>query len=348
MPNPDGQRETRAPGESRTRLAEIIGEESLAGQRMQAGAILDLMDIAAGRSAALHARSPVVTLSFDRVDLVHPLYHMDLVELDAMVVQVGRSSMTVCVDVSRQERETRAFHPIQRCFVTMVAIDGERRANRNIPAVRADTPEEADLHAQAMAHKQRTQDWQAAQEAARAAPPREHAAVEDPRNREKSHLLPPGQTRVHVRRVFMPRHLNVLGTIFGGDILLWMDRVATYTARLFTGNQNMVTLAMNRIFFGQPIFATDLVEMTAQVTYVRRVTLEVEIEVRLHKPDGSVLPSHSGYFTVLNTDADWNKSPIPLGLDLAAAAPEDLMRYHLARERHRFWQAQRAHDPGPG
>ena len=405
--------------ESHAYLAEIVGSENLSGQRMQAGAILDLMDVVAGQAAIRHAKSAVVTLSFDRVDLVHPIVHLNLVRLDGRVVEVGRSSMIVAVNVTRQDPVTREFIPIQHSYVTMVAIDAERRPNRNIPGLALENDEDRTRNADALEQKSLSAQWVRMQESARrertlsvhqvedplnrekrefllqhsyvtmmaidaerrpnrnipglalendedrtrnadALEQKSLSAqwvrmqegarqvrtlsvhqVEDPLNREKREFLLPEETAVRVRRMFMPRNLNVLGTIFGGDILLWMDRVATYTARLFTRNTHMVTLAMNRIFFKQPIFATDLVEMTARVVYVRRFTLEVEIEVTLQGPERDEVSSHSGYFTVLNYDESGFKRPIVTGLRLDDADQENLMRYHLARLRNRFWQEHR-------
>jgi acyl-CoA hydrolase len=326
--------------DSRQYLAEIVGAEHLAGQRMQAGAILDLMDVVAGRTASTHSGTPVVTLSFDRVELLSPIIHLDLVRLDAYVADVGRSSITVGVDVTRQDAYTRDFMPVQSSYVTMVAIDRQRQPNRSIPSLQLETPAEHALNADALAHKDVTRRWLELQEQARRRSDLTVAEVEDPLNRDKREYLSPAETTVTVRRMFMPRHQNVLGTIFGGDILLWMDRVATYAARLFTRNRHVVTLAMNRILFKQPIFATDLVEMTARVVYVRRFTLEVEIQVTLLRED-TVVPSHSGHFIVLNYDEAGFKRPVSTGLRLSEDDPPALLRYLLARERYAFWRAHR-------
>lgn len=328
--------------DSSTYLAEIVGEENAPGQRMQAGAILDLMDSVAGRSAGMHSGSPVVTLSFDRVDLVHPLVHMDLVRLEGRVVQVGNSSMMVAVNVTRQDPFTRDFIPLQHSFVTMVAIDGKGRPNRNIPKLHVETPGEQALNSDALAHKEHTRKWVDMQEQARNRGALTVGEVEEPINREKREFVYPEETVVKVRRIFMPRHLNVHGTIFGGDILLWMDRMATYTARLFTRNRNMVTLSMNNIFFKQPILASDLVEMTARVVYVRHFTLEVDIAVTLQRGGGEEIASHSGYFTVLNYDESGFKRPIITGLRLDDGNQDGMMRYLLARERYHFWRTQQA------
>jgi len=336
------ERSSKTPAESVVVLSEIVGEENLAGQRMQAGAILDLMDIAAGRTAMAHSGTPVVTLSFDRVELLQPIIHLDLVRMEGRVVQVGNSSMMVCVDVSRQDAHTREFIPIQRSFITMVAVDANGRPDKTIPTLRLESDADRALHAEALEHKRLAQLWRESQAAAAQRTGLRADEVEEPENRGKREYLRPAETAVTVRRVFMPRNMNQLGTIFGGDILIWMDRVAIHTARLFTRNRNVVSLAMNHILFDRPILTTDLVEMSARVTYVRKYTLEVEIAVAVQRMDGTRETSHTGMFTVLNYDDSGFKRPIVAGLRLEDADQEGLKRYHLARERHRFWREHHA------
>lgn len=323
--------------ESTLTMSEIVGEESLQGARMQAGAILDLMDVVAGRTAVMHAAGPCVTLSFDRVDLNQPILHGDLIRLDGRLASKGHSSLMIEVEVFRQDLMTREDLPVQRSYVTMVAIDKDRRPNRNIPELIVDTEQDKAVHERALKHKALMDGWQrmqteTAQEVFRL------DAVQEPHNAGKREFLTPDETVITVRRVFLPRNTNILGTIFGGDILVWMDRVATYCARRFARNRNMVTLAMNRIVFEKPIFTTDLVELNARVVYVRRFTLEVEIEVWLQRMDGSRIRSHSGYFTVLNYDEVGLKRPILSGLTLSESDPDGLRRFAQAKNRYHFWK----------
>ena len=223
----------------------------------------------------------------------------------------------------------------------MVAIDANRRPNRNIPGLRVETAEERAVHSRAEEHKAMAAAWTRMHEETRALPHLSAQEVEDPINRGKKEFLRPEETVIQVRRAFMPRHTNILGTVFGGDVLLWMDRVATNCARRFTRNRNMITLSMNRILFKEPIFTTDLVEMVARVVYVRQFTLEVEIAVTLRRLDGRVVPSHSGYFTVLNYDDTGFKHPIVTGLRLRDDDPANLLRYLQARRRYEFWKEHR-------
>ena len=331
-------RPTKPMAESRNFMAEIVGEESLAGQRMQAGAILDLMDVLAGRIAVQHAQGPVVTLSFDRVDLTYPILHQDLVRIEGQLAAVGSSSMMIHVQGYRMDSLSREFMPIQSSFITMVAVDGELRPNKNIAGIEVTTPEEAELNETALKHKAMAQQWEKMQREPVEDRVLRIQDVEDPINREKMEFFSSSESQISLRRIFLPRNTNVLGTIFGGDILLWMDRVATFCARHFTRNKHMVTIAMNRIFFRQPIRTTDLVEIDARVVMVRNYTLEVETVVRLQRKDGEKVESHSGYFTILNYNEAGFKRPITTGLKLDDADQEGLQRYLQARQRREFWE----------
>jgi len=231
--------------------------------------------------------------------------------------------------------------PVQRSFITMVAVDGEGRPNKSIPGLIYETPEEERIRAEVLRRKEAIGRWLAVQAAVDSGPPLRARDVEEPINREKREWLTPAETEIEVRRQFLPRNLNQRGTIFGGDVLLWMDRVATYTARHFTGNRNMITLAMNRIFFKQPISSLDWVTMTARVVYVRRYTLEVEIAVSLQRLNGERIASHSGDFTVLSYDEAGFKRPIGTGLRLDDADQAGLRAYEKAKARHRLWKEER-------
>ena len=71
------------------------------------------------------------------------------------------------------------------------------------------------------------------------------------------------------------------------------------------------------------------------------MTLEGETGVTLQGPGGDEVSARAGYFTVLNYDESGFKRPIVTGLRLEDAGQENLMRYHLARSRNRFWQEHR-------
>lgn len=56
--------------------------------------VADTMDCMLACSTS---RGPVATISFDRVDLVKPVFHGDLVRLEGQVISMNNSSMAIQV-----------------------------------------------------------------------------------------------------------------------------------------------------------------------------------------------------------------------------------------------------------
>jgi len=88
-----------APADGTRFLEMIFPEQSNHYGTLFGGTALSLMGKAAFIAASRHARQAVVMAASDRVDFHVPVKVGQLVELDARIVRVGRSSMTVEVDV---------------------------------------------------------------------------------------------------------------------------------------------------------------------------------------------------------------------------------------------------------
>jgi len=168
--------------------------------------------------------------------------------------------------------------------------------------------------------------------------------VEDHGNRGKREYLTISETLVEVRKQCLPRHLNHNHTLFGGDILKWMEQTALYTAQRFTGNKSMMTLSMNRISFTQPITTRDILDMRATVVYVRKYVLEVEVRASVDREGDrrSMRASHTGFFEILNMDSIGFKTPITVGIKLSNDCPQDLLTYQKAKVRFLFERHHRA------
>ncbi len=91
------------------------------------GAILEEVDRVAYISATRHSKSTCVTASFDRVDFHRPVHVGEVVEFDAAVTYVGRSSMEVWVRVNADDLSGAAPRPVGQAYVTMVAVDRDGR-----------------------------------------------------------------------------------------------------------------------------------------------------------------------------------------------------------------------------
>lgn len=91
------------------------------------GWVLSLMDKAASVAAVRHASGNVVTARMDGVDFHVPIRVGDAVALDAQVVKVGRTSMTIRVDVYREHMPTGEQELATTGTFVFVALDDQNR-----------------------------------------------------------------------------------------------------------------------------------------------------------------------------------------------------------------------------
>lgn len=118
--------ESKRVRDTHTRTAQIMtpNDANVLG-KVFGGAILSLIDLAASAAAQKYAGVICVTASFDRVDFHEPIDVGDLVELDARITYVGRTSLEVTIDVFATHLPTGRHRHSNTARVTMVAIDKE-------------------------------------------------------------------------------------------------------------------------------------------------------------------------------------------------------------------------------
>ena len=102
------------------------------------GQLVAWMDKAAGIAAMRQSRTPVVTAAIENIEFHVPVHVGDLVELDAQVVKVGRTSMLVEVTVRKEEPFGTDNQLCTFGRFTMVALDHDRKPTPVPPLASAD------------------------------------------------------------------------------------------------------------------------------------------------------------------------------------------------------------------
>jgi acyl-CoA thioesterase YciA len=88
----------------------------------------------------------------------------------------------------------------------------------------------------------------------------------------------PAQRIPTIRRLTTPQDANQMGTVFGGAILSEIDLAAAIEAhKLHPGP--VVTVAMDKVEFKQPIFVGDLVSLYTDTLRVGRTSITVRVTV---------------------------------------------------------------------
>ena len=91
------------------------------------GTLVSWMDKAAGFAAMRRARSSVVTAAIEDIAFRVPILQGDLVEVAARVVEVGRTSMRVRVEVRKESPIDGTGELCTVGHFTMVAMGPDRR-----------------------------------------------------------------------------------------------------------------------------------------------------------------------------------------------------------------------------
>ena len=113
------------------------------------GKLMEYIDDVAGISAMRHARRHVVTASTDSVDFLHPIREGSSVCLEAFVTYTGKTSMEIFVKVISEDLLSGERHVCALSFLTMVAIDDNRKPIE-VPQVVPETEVEKQLFSSAI------------------------------------------------------------------------------------------------------------------------------------------------------------------------------------------------------
>jgi len=89
-------------------------------------------------------------------------------------------------------------------------------------------------------------------------------------------------------QLVMPDHINNVNTLFGGQMISWMDLAAAKVSFRFlkdTEAWGAVTRAIDKVEFREPVYAGDWVTMNAEIISVGSSSLTIEVEALAEGPD---------------------------------------------------------------
>jgi acyl-CoA thioesterase YciA len=125
------------------------------------------------------------------------------------------------------------------------------------------------------------------------------------------------QRYLALKAAMMPRDTNPQGTIFGGVLLSYIDQagaVGAYYAIRHAGwpNQPILTVAMNKVEFHQPVFVGDVVSFWSQVLRVGETSITVQVTVEAEREDQTVKLTQAEVTYVAVELRDGERRPLPL------------------------------------
>ncbi len=140
-------------------------------------------------------------------------------------------------------------------------------------------------------------------------------------------------------RLMMPMDANVLGNVFGGAIMRYMDEIAAVVAWRHAGS-NCVTASIDRMNFYAPVYVGNVLILRASVNYVGTTSMEIGVRIEAHDArTGKETHTGSCYLTYVALDKSGRPTPIP---KLILTTQDEKKRFNDALARRKLREAELA------
>lgn len=131
------------------------------------------------------------------------------------------------------------------------------------------------------------------------------------------------ESRVRLTQLMQLEHSNLHGNVHGGWVMKLMDEAGAL-ACMRHSQSRVVTVAVDRMSFKQPIHLGDLVTIIAEVSYAGRTSMEARIEVSAENPiTGECVYTNTAFLVYVALGPD--DTPVEVPPIVAETEAESLM-----------------------
>jgi uncharacterized protein (TIGR00369 family) len=148
---------------------------------------------------------------------------------------------------------------------------------------------------------------------------------------------PVSASQIRLAQLMHPEHANSQGNVHGGWIMKLVDEAGAL-ACMRHAQRRVVTVAVDRMTFRQPIRIGDLVTLTAEVSYVGNTSMEAEVQVTAENPvTGECTHTNTAYLVYVALDDERKPARVP---PLIPENDAQRQRMEEGRERQAYRLAQ--------
>lgn len=141
---------------------------------------------------------------------------------------------------------------------------------------------------------------------------------------------PVKESYVETVQQVMPGDTNVLGTVFGGKVMQWIDIAGAVSAMRHV-RRPVVTASFDRVDFHAPARIGHFLILKAQVNYTGRTSMEVEVTVNAEDPmTGDRFLTTNALITFVAIDQNSKPVPVPA---VIPETPEEKKRFEEGKAR---------------
>jgi acyl-CoA hydrolase len=299
--------------DTRAEMVQIVFPEHINPRSSLYGGRMMSWIVGAGTLAAQRlSRGPVVLGAMDDLDFLHPVRLSDIVTLEALVTDVGRSSMEIDVDVHAEDTRGANRRRTTAAHLAFVATD-DAGAPRPVRArVEAADAWEAGLHTRAQERRRHRLTRIAA-----------HRRPPEPRD-------PPGRHFLDASRLVFPEDAIAGNLMFAGRLMMDLDEVVSIVASRYARGP-VVTASVDALDFVHPVRVGEVVQYRAALNYVGRTSMEVGVRI-LAENTRTGVTAHTGstFVTMVHVDVEGRLAPLS---PFTPSTPDESRRHAEAAAR---------------
>jgi len=144
-------------------------------------------------------------------------------------------------------------------------------------------------------------------------------------------------SRTILSQLMQPEQSNSQGFVHGGWIMKLVDEAGAL-ACMRHAQRRVVTVAVDKMTFTQPIKIGDLVILEAEVSYVGRTSMEAEVKVFAENPvSGTKVATNTAYLVYVALDSTGKPIEVPK-LNLVTDSEKERFEDGRKRQDHRLNQ----------
>jgi len=141
---------------------------------------------------------------------------------------------------------------------------------------------------------------------------------------------PGSASETEMTEYVLPQHANVGGTVFGGQIMAWVDLCGAICSQRHAGRP-CVTAFVDDLWFKRPVHVGQVVRLRAVVTATFRTSMEIDVKVEGEDTiTGECWETVTARVTFVALDDSRKPTPVP---PLLLATEADRVAQAAAEER---------------
>jgi acyl-CoA hydrolase len=138
------------------------------------------------------------------------------------------------------------------------------------------------------------------------------------------------ETLAITTKIVLPNDTNTLGNLFGGQLLAWMDVIASVSAHRHS-KRVVVTASVNNVSFQKPIKHASIITLEAKVSRAFNSSMEIFVDVFVEdQVTGNFEKSNEAIYTFVAVDQNGGPIQVP---ELIPETEQEKERYEGALRR---------------